>query len=278
MKLNAFGVNLPTRAATATLVLVLFCVLGGVPVQATVPDVGYSDGDGGAGKISDPLFAFLLALAYGDSLGIWTGEDIKNFALDMGGGSKFPLDLVASIRRRRPSEGESSRWPDVTLIAMWELKLVHDMDRPMPYSILGYHPGSLRVTADLVMSELSLGDVTFLTKDGAEARSRHLKAIKALRLDVGSVVLDADAIPDALLGGNLDDAWTLGFVLTREGDRQVGLVVSVKRDGGAIYGELDFVNDEIMPSGSLLGGQLSKLCRGWFNRPGSHPPKTWVGE
>ena len=67
MKLHAFGVNSSTRAATATLVLVLFCVLGGVPAQATVPDVGYSDVDGGVCEISDPLFAFLLALAYGAS-------------------------------------------------------------------------------------------------------------------------------------------------------------------------------------------------------------------
>ena len=278
MALRGLGEIPATRAAIATLVLVILSGIAQVPAIAEDPADGGPRAEEGGAEVSEPLFAFLLALANRDSLGIWTGRDIVDFAENEGHQSKFPLDQIVSIQRRRPRSAELSRWPDGDLTAMWEVKLVDDLDRPMPYSILGYHPGSLRVSRTLVLSELLLGDRTFIIQGKNSRQDRHLEAIKALRLDVGSVVLDADRIPDALLGGNLDDAWTLGFGLAREGDRQVGLAVSVKRDGGAIFGEFDFVNDKIMKSGSPLGSQLSKFCRGWFTRLDSRPPETWVGE
>ena len=267
-----------TRAATAVLVLVLSDLIAWVPAAAADSHGGDPGTGQGGSEISEPLFAFLLALSNGDSLGTWTGRDIIQFAADQGHRSKFPLGQIVSIGRRRPQLTESARWPDGDLTAMWDLKLIEDLDRSMPYSILGYHPGSLRVSETMILSELFLGDRTFRIQGQEEPQLRHLEAIRALRLDVGSVVLDADAIPDALLGGNLDDAWTLGFGLAREEDRQVGLAVSVKRDGGAIFGEFDFENDRIMPSGSPLGSQLSAFCRGWFTRSGSRPPGTWEGE
>ncbi|MBU8869924.1 MAG: hypothetical protein KOO60_03505 [Gemmatimonadales bacterium] len=276
MELRDFGEISLTRAATATLVLVLLSILGGVPAEAADSSVENPGSEMVGTGITEPLFAFLLALASGDSLGLWTGEDITQFAADSGRRSKFPLDQFVSVERRRPLASESSLWPDGYLVAKWELKLIGDLDRPMPYSILGYHPGSLRISDTLVLSELNLGDRTFIVPGKEEPQPRHFDAIKALRVDVGSVVLDADAIPDALLRGNLDDAWTLGFVLTREGNRQVGLAVSVKRDGGAIFGELDFTTEKILKSGSPLGGQLSRFCRGWFTRPGSMPPAPWI--
>ena len=266
--MTLFGhVRIPvTRGAVATLVFGLLIFGGAGSAYCADPTV------------SEPLFGFLLKVANGDSLGTWTGQDISDFAEERGRRSKFPLDQIISVSRRRPLEQEQVRWPAGRLTAMWELKLIENLDRPMPYSILGYHPGSLRVSGTLVMSELFLGDRTFLLKGKADPAPRRLNGIRALRLDVGSVVLDADAIPDALLGGNLDDAWSLGFGLARDGDRQVGLAVSIRRDGGAIFGEFDFANDKIMKSGSPLGSQLSRFCREWFTRPDSQPPATWLSE
>lgn len=265
-----------TRAAIATLVVILGLAAASLSA-AGVPDLpGGSRPGSAAAEASEPLFAFLLSLANGDSLGVWSGRDIVRFADARGRQSKFPLEEIVSVARRRPDADESSRWPQGELDAMWEIVLRGNLDRAMPYSILGYHPGSLRVAGRLVMSELRLGDWSFRVGGQDEARDLQVTDVRALRLDSGSVVLDADAIPDALLGGNLDDAWTLGFVLAYHEDRQVGLAVSVKRDEGAIFGEFDFVQDKIMKSGSLLGSHLSKFCRDWFTRRGSRPQPTWV--
>jgi hypothetical protein len=274
MAINGNETDRTTRAAAATLVVVLLVMASGfswaeTPVDRSAPQEAHFL------EASEPLFAFLLGLVNGDSLGVWSGDDIVRFSAAHGRPSKFPLNEIVSVLRRRPDPQESSRWPGGELFAMWELSLIENLDRPMPYSILGYHPGSLRVAGRLIMSELRLGDRSFQIGDQENFQILHLNGIAALRLDTGSVVLDADAIPDALLGGNLDDAWTLGFALARHEDRQVGLAVSVKRDEGAIFGEFDFERDKIMKSGSPLGSHLSKYCRDWFTRRGSSPPPTW---
>lgn len=259
-----------TRAACAVLVLVVS--LGSLAPAAEDGSIAPA----GPGGTIEPLFAFLLDVANGDSLGSWTGSRIRDYAAGLDRPSRFPLDQLVMIERRRPTGQESARWPGGELRAVWALQLVTSLDRPMPYSILGYHPGSLRVSGRLVLSELELGDHTFLPEEDGEMRPHRLMGLKALRLDQGSLVLDADAVPDAILGGNLDDAWTLGFALAREGDRQVGLAVSIKRDGDPIFGEFDFARDRIMKSGSPLGSQVSRFCRGWFTQPESQPPPTWV--
>ena len=259
------------RAAFAALVLVVPMV---VPLAG--PALAAEEEAAPQNEATEPLFAFLLSLVNGDSLGAWSGDDVAAYAAARGQVSKFPIEVVESIRRRRPQQDESARWPDTELRAMWEIRLVESLDRPMPYSILGYHPGSLRVSRELLLSELALGNKTFFVDGEGGPQGRRLGAVRALRLDRGSVILDADSLPDFVLGGNLDDAWTVGFAVAREGATQVGLAVSVKRDGGPIFGQFDFEQDRIMKSGSPLGSQLSAYCRGWFNRPGSAPPRTWA--
>ena len=123
-----------TRAATATLVLVLSGFMAWASADAADPYAGHPGTDKGGAEVSEPLFAFLLALSNGDSLGVWTGRDIIAFAADRGHRSKFPLDQIASLRRRRPLATEPDRWPDGDLTAMWELEPATSGHR-CPYDI-----------------------------------------------------------------------------------------------------------------------------------------------
>ena len=261
-----------TRAASATLVLVCLLPAAGAGLADEEPSP-----DRLPGGVVEPFFGFLLSVMDGDSLGVWTAPDLTRYAEAQGRPSRMPLESIAELRRRRPHPVEKRRWPRAELRAVWELTMVSKLQLPMPYSILGYHPGSLRIAQRLLLSELALGDRTFVTEEGEYPQGRTLTDIHAVRIDSGHVVLDADRLPDMLLGGNLDDAWTLGFVAAREEGRRIGLAVSVKRDGGPIFGQFDFERDRIMKSGSPLGSVLSRWCRGWFRDPDSSPPAFWTG-
>lgn len=226
--------------------------------------------------VREPLFDFLLALAEGDSLGRWTTADLVAWSDSLGRGSRFPLARIRGIARRRPQVAEAGRWPEGTVAAVWELDLAEPIDRPLPYSILGYHPGSLLVARRLVLSELRLGNRVFTFRDDEEARTVVLTDVRGLRLEEGRVVLDADGWLDAALGGALDDAWALGFGLARRGGEPLGVAVSIKRDGGPIFGEIDFRRDRIKDSGGPLAGALSRLLRELFTRADSQPPPVWT--
>lgn len=219
------------------------------------PDPGPLPVDGP--EVTEPVFAFLVNLAAGDSLGSWTGEDIRAFAADRGTPSRFPVELVERITRRRPEVEAKKAWPQAAVRAVWEVTLTEPLDRSMPYSILGYHPGSLRVSRQLLLTEVLGG--TLALPVGQKALL--VTDVIMLRLDQGHVILDVDGLVDRLLGSALDDAGTVGFVLAREEGQLLGLAVSLGRNGRRIYGEFDFRRDKVLPNGRTLAKVLSAACR-----------------
>jgi len=259
--------NLP-RTALAVLG-VLLCLVPAAPDGAAAQDVPIWEevaaqrraaADSvlaGGPEIREPVFAFLTGLACGDSLGHWSGEDLRLFAEQQDISSRFPLGLVTEVVRRRPQEGEPRSWAELPVRAVWELTLTGDLDRAMPYSILGYHPGSLLISRKLLLTEVDGGALTVRGTDGTFI----LDKVIMLRLDRGHVILDVDGIVDRLLGKALDDAATVGFVLAREEGRLLGLAVSLGRDGRSIYGEFDFRRDRILPHGRPLASALSAASR-----------------
>ncbi len=263
-----------------TMVLLVFAVSGWATARAQtwtefgpVKDPPPVDGN----RIVEPVFAFLVKLAEGDSLGVWTGEDVSRFASGLGEKSRFPLEELVSIRRQRPSPAERLRWPGVRVEAHWDLDLKSDLDRPMPYDILGYHPGSLLVSRHLELVELYSGSRTL----GFRADGREEKAvftdIRVFALTRGHLVLDADGFVDALLGSALDDSWTVGLVIAREKMHRVGLGISLGRKNRKIYGEFDFAHDKVLAHGRPAMSALSACCRQWLDPGRGLVPPPWAG-
>ncbi len=228
-------------------------------------------------RISEPFFAFLIQLAEGDSLGSWDGQDVRRFAAARGDRSRFPLDQLVAVVRRRPDPDERRRWPGVRVTAHWDLDLKEDLDRPMPYDILGYHPGSLLVSRHLELVELRPGPLDLTGRLKNRKTTSSFRDVHVLALVKGYMVLDADGFVDALLGSALDDAWTVGLVTAREDGRRVGLGVSLGRKGRRIYGEFDFVRDKVLAHGRPAASALSGYCRRWLDPSAGQVPTPWVG-
>ncbi len=230
-------------------------------------------------EIREPFFAFLVAAAEGDSLGTWPAETIAAKLKECGRESRFPVDQIVSITRRQAKGSEQESRLGESVERVWELELASDLDRPMPYSILGYHPGSLRVSKRLVLSEWNLGRLDLIVPtDEDSGRIEHLENVMIMRLDEGHIILDVDGWLDALLGKGLDDAWTLGMALARHNSNPIGLAISIGRNDRHIFGELDFKSDEVKAHGSPIARTLSRHGRHFTAPHPEHLNIPWAGD
>jgi len=231
-----------------------------------------------AAELRDPFFRFTFGMIAIDSVGVWTRADLDRYITASGEPTRLPLDRIVSIERRVAVGAERERRLGSIVERIWRIELTEAFAVPMPYSILGYHPGSLRISHELILSEWYLGspDLEF-TIDGRERRFTTAGLI-TLRVDAGYLVLDADGWLDALLGKKLDDAWTVGFAFGRLNGRLVGIGITVGRDGRKTYGELDFAKDEIVAHGRPPARALSYYCRPWTAPPRGQPDRAWQFE
>ncbi len=260
--LGLVAVGAPERAAAQT-----WTEFGPMPAPEPVA------GD----LIQEPFFAFLMELAEGDSLGVWDGDKVKRFVAARGAESRFPLDELVAVARKRPGPDEIRRWPGVKVAAHWDLDLKQDLKRPMPYDILGYHPGSLLVSRHLELVELVPGELDLVHGAKKERTTSSFRDTHVFALTTGYMVLDADGLVDRLLGSALDDAWTVGLVTSWQGERRVGLGVSLGRKGRKIYGEFDFACDKVLAHGRPAASALSAYCRRWLDPEHHLVPPPWQG-
>jgi hypothetical protein len=228
--------------------------------------------------ILEPFFAFVVARAEGDSLGLWHAADLQASARARGRSSRLPVEKLVSLERRRPAPGSEGRHAGARVRAEWVITFDGALGFPLPYSILGYHPGSLRLSRTLVLAELAPQDMTVAWREKREVRRHELRAVRVFALERGHLLLDADAVVDRLLGEVLDDSWTVGFVTAHDGPGRLGLGVMLGRDGRSIYGEFDFARDRIEAHGRSLAGALAGTVRQWLDPAHGKLPAPWLEE
>ncbi|MBK6900598.1 MAG: hypothetical protein IPH09_15545 [bacterium] len=232
-------------------------------------------------EVRDPFFAFCVALAEGDSLGVWTGRELAARLAATGRRSKLPVESVVLMERREVPPALQPTHRDRRATRRWRVELDADLARPLPYSILGYHPGTLHVSRVLEALEWVLPG-TSVRVDGPDGPELRVGAMHALRLEAGHVILDADGLVDRLLGKKLDDTWTEAFVLARvEGaadPRENGLngvALGRARNGRPLSGAFDFRRDEVLPNGRPAARALSGLCRPVVAPYEQPDPRAW---
>ena len=145
----------------------------------------------------------------------------------------------------------------------------------MPYSIMGYHPGSLRFSQEIELYELAPMDLSLQFESDGNLQRQNVLDVRIFALAKGHVVLDADGLLDALLGAALDDSWTLGFVVGRDEGRLIALGVSLGRKNPKIHGEFDLAEDKVLSHGRPVVSALSLATRKWLNVEDGHLPPAW---
>jgi len=228
-------------------------------------------------QVRDPLFAFVFTMTERDSLGAWTADDLAAFAAEWGEESVFPLaEHLAGLRREALPADEVHGRRGVRCRRRWVIDLEPaGFEMPMPYSILGYHPGKLSFRSPLVLNEWPVGARSIdITVEGA-TRRYHVTGLTVYQIDSGWIILDVDAWLDALLGSGADDAVMQGFTVGWVDGELVGVGSSSGRKGRRIYGELDFREGTVESHGRPVARGLSSEGRRWLPNRVNSPREIW---
>ncbi len=213
-------------------------------------------------EIRDPFFEFIVGIIEGDSLGVWTRADVEARVALTGRESRLPLERLTTLER--------SHDPDDPELRRLRLELDAPLDLSVPWSILGYHPGSLHAAMAIEVIERRLPDGMLHLRDGAGRR--WASSIRVMMIETGHLILDADALVDRLLGAKLDDAWFTGFVLARvepreDEDELQGLAMGLSRKLRLLVGGIDFRRDKILPNGEPVPTALLTYVKRMVDMP-----------
>ncbi len=218
-------------------------------------------------EIYDPFFAFCIALIEGDSLGVWNRETITTWIDSTGRVSALPIDRLEYVERSKLPVSEHLRAGIDTATRRFKLVMTDDLKIPLPFSILGYHPGDLFVSRELTTIEWDL-DHHILHADIDGPVRVNAKFLRALHLVDGWVVLDVDRWLDRLLGKKLDDTWFEAFIVARvevipedQSDELNGMALGRSRKNRPLVGSFDFRHNKVLINGRPVARVLSGYVR-----------------
>jgi hypothetical protein len=213
-------------ASSASSTTRLYSFQKGRPVELSLPAL--------ATDVRDPIFALLAALldagAYG-SLAPATIDSVARAA----GGSRLPYGHLLSMERD----------PQAVDRSILRMRFDGDLKLSVPYSILGYNPGSLRSSRDVQLQHWKLPTFALRWQEGDEWRELRLRDIELFALREGSVRLDVDWWVDKLFGSGLDDTDLVGFAIIHHEERRQVVAFGYNGSGKGRSGVFDLTQDEV---------------------------------
>jgi len=228
--------------------------------------------------VADPIFSLLVGLVEDDVYGELSGERVASEMGRLGRKSKLPWQKLDYLTR---TPVELGRTAEVLV------RFRGDVDLPVPYSVLGYNPGSFNASETCIFREWNLGTVSLSlpeTKERKRVRAAAaaagspapdnqvvLENVHLFGLAAGSVAIDIDGLVDRLLGGAIDDTDVLGLALFRHEGVWYGVATGYNKKKQGRSGLFSFPKDEIVfptPDDLKIVG---RTMRGWVEEWG----KLW---
>jgi hypothetical protein len=134
--------------------------------------------------------------------------------------------------------------------ALVRLVFAAPIDLPVPYSILGYHPGSFTASQSCLFREWELGRVRLSEAeqkgDRTEVHTIDLEDVHLFAAVEGDVKIDIDALVDAMLGGAIDDTDVTTLMLFRWQGEWYGAAMGYGKDRHGRSGILSLRRDKIL--------------------------------
>lgn len=190
-----------------------------------------------AADVGDPLLSFLVGVLDADAYGR-VGRALLDSVVTVGGGSKLPYEHIVKLERRRLQARAAKS--DV------EVRLSKPVDLGVPYSILGYHPGSVRAPEHVSLREWRIPRHAIRWVDGDRSREDVFQDIHLFSLEEGRVEMDVDWWLDKLLGKKLDDTHLVGFAVMKHEGRRYAVAFGYTKGGQGRSGCFDLEKDEII--------------------------------
>ena len=222
---------------------VALALLGALPVALPAGDKA-PDGVTGAipGKevmlpesvVPDRFYSYLIGLVSANTCGAVDDATFASVLRGFKGRTSIPFEKIKEIRRECVT-GSGTRDVSITFKG--------SLDTPVPYSILGYHPGS--VTADNRVSFLEWYTPSQKIALG-RGESLVLTDVFVFGVYEGWVVVDIDAWVDRVLGGLLDDTRIIVLVLFKYRGEWHALAAGYDRLGNGRSGIFNFHTNRIL--------------------------------
>jgi hypothetical protein len=161
-------------------------------------------------------------------------RDLERVLNDYRGKTSIPFETIKDIRR---DCGHDSNPREVSIAFNEELKT------PVPYSILGYHPGTVSASTMLRFLEW---DIPAKTLRWSRKEALELTDIYVFGVYEGWAIVDIDTWLDKLLGGLLDDTRIVVLVLFKYNGDWHGLAAGYDPSGDGRSGIFNFNQNKIL--------------------------------
>jgi hypothetical protein len=218
------------RTALAAAVLTLFWLL----IPALAADMPGTEVWLPEAEVKDRFFSYLIGLVQVDSCGVLDSAHLQSVLDDFRGKTSIPFEKITDIRR----ECASDSGPREVSIAFRE-----ELKTAVPYSILGYHPGSVQASRTVRFFEW---DIPAKTLRWSRKEPIELTDIYVFGIYEGWTVVDIDAWLDKLLGSLLDDTRIITLVLFKYNGDWHGLAAGYGPSGEGRSGIFNFSENQIL--------------------------------
>jgi hypothetical protein len=184
--------------------------------------------------VKDRFYSYLIGLIQADTCGVLLASDLERVLNDYRGKTSIPFETIKDIRRECTG-GDAAREVSVAF--------KQGLEAPVPYSILGYHPGS--VTASPTVRFLEY-DIPAKSLRWSRNESIELTEIYIFAICEGWAVVDIDAWLDKILGGLLDDTRLVVMALFKYKGAWHGLAAGYDPAGEGRSGIFNFNENKIL--------------------------------
>lgn len=185
-------------------------------------------------SVKDPVLALIVGLVATDSYGTLTHARLDAWLQRHERRTRLPYHRVAAISRSRAAGSE----PGTV-----SFEFTGEVDEPLPYSVLGYHPGDMLASRTCTFREWPLGTMSVERGPDDEV---ILEDVHLYALEQGDIGVDVDAWIDVLLGNALDDTKVAFLMLCRIEGRWHGFAMGDSDDDEPRSGILDLARDKAL--------------------------------
>jgi hypothetical protein len=184
--------------------------------------------------VKDRFYSYLIGLVQADTCGVLLARDLERVLDDYRGKTSIPFETIKDIRRDCKHDSNPR---EVSIAFNGELQT------PVPYSILGYHPGSVTASTTLRFLEW---DIPERTLRWSKREALNLTDIYVFGVCEGWAVVDIDTWLDTLLGGLLDDTRIVVLALFKYNGDWHGLAAGYDPSGDGRSGIFNFNQNKIL--------------------------------
>lgn len=187
--------------------------------------------------VKDGVFGYLVSLLDANTYGSVAGSQFRDVLKRTGRPSKIPYETIGELRRA-PASASGEGWVRVAFTG--------PLDVPVPYSILGYHPGSLHSPAQVTVREWHMPRSVISDPAGDVTGALEVTDLTLWAVVEGRVVIDIDQLVDKLLGGSLDDTYVVGIAFFRFRGAAYAMALGYNGQGEPRSGALQLGENEIL--------------------------------